>query len=166
MKLKKVGKIGVDAGTVMVVDPCYMQDRAVPLIDIPSIFDDLGDAQHTQVGNALAVAVRSGYGDGVYNVYAIMASSKETDGWGERVMGLLVDFGGARKWIDATSRLSCELCGRHQDDRGNWQMVFSIPVCGDCECARTVEELAEDLGLEELGYTIKEVYEELGLQSE
>ena len=98
MKLKKVGKIGVDAGTVMVVDPCYMRDGAVPLIDIQSIFSDLEDAQTTQVGQGLAVAVRSGYGDGVYSVYALMASPEETDGWGERVMGLVVDFGGAREW--------------------------------------------------------------------
>ena len=99
MKLKKIGKIGVDAGTVMVVDPCYMRDGAVPLSDINSIFADLGDAQTTQVGKELAVAVRSGYGDGVYPVYALMASPEETDGWGERVMGLVVDFGGAREWI-------------------------------------------------------------------
>ena len=99
MKLKKGGKRGVDAGTVMVVDPCYMRDGAVPPIDIESIFTDLGDAQTTQVGKGLAVSVRSGYGDGVYNVYALMASPEETDGWGERVMGLVVDFGGARKWI-------------------------------------------------------------------
>jgi hypothetical protein len=100
MKLKKVGNIGVDAGTVMVVDPCYMRDGAAPpLIDIKSIFADLEDAHTTQVGKGLAVAVRSGYGDGVYPVYALMASSEETDGWGERVMGLVVDFGGAREWI-------------------------------------------------------------------
>ena len=103
MKLKKVGKIGVDSGTVMVVDPCYMPDGAVPpLIDIESIFADLEDAQTTQVGNGLAVAVRSGYGDGVYPVYALMASPEETGGWGERVMGLVVDFGGAREWIGKT----------------------------------------------------------------
>jgi len=102
VKLKKIGKIGVDAGTVMVVDPCYMRDGAVPLIDIQSIFSDLEDAQTTQVGQGLAVAVRSGYGDGFYNVYALMASPEETDGWGERVMGLVVDFGGAREWIGKT----------------------------------------------------------------
>ena len=102
MRLEKVGKIGVDAGTVMVVDPCYMRDGAVPLIDIKSIFSDLEDAQTTQVGQGLAVAVRSGYGDGVYSAYALMASAEETDGWGERVMGLVVDSGGAREWIGKT----------------------------------------------------------------
>jgi len=102
VRLEKVGKIGVDAGTVMVVDPCYMRDGAVPLIDIQSIFSDLEGAQTTQVGKGLAVAVRSGYGDGVYSVYALMASPEETDGWGERVMGLVVDFGGAREWIGKT----------------------------------------------------------------
>ena len=102
MRLEKVGKIGVDAGTVMVVDPCYMRDGAVPLIDIQSIFADLENAQTTQIGQGLAVAVRSGYGDGVYSVYALIASPEETDGWGERVMGLVVDFGGAREWIGKT----------------------------------------------------------------
>ena len=102
MRLEKVGKIGVDAGTVMVVDPCYMRDGAVPLIDIQSIFADLENAQTTQIDQGLAVAVRSGYGDGVYSVYALIASPEETDGWGERVMGLVVDFGGAREWIGKT----------------------------------------------------------------
>tara|TARA_R100001086_G_scaffold191642_1_gene109008 strand:- start:33 stop:359 length:327 start_codon:yes stop_codon:yes gene_type:complete len=107
MKLKKIGKIGVDAGTVMVVDPCYMRDGAAPpLIDIKSIFADLENAKTTQVGKGLAVAVRSGYGDGVYPVYALIASPEETDGieyhWGERVMGLVVDFGGTREWIGKT----------------------------------------------------------------
>tara|TARA_R110000824_G_scaffold401717_1_gene614100 strand:+ start:1695 stop:2015 length:321 start_codon:yes stop_codon:yes gene_type:complete len=106
VKLKKVGKIGVDAGTVMVVDPSYVCDGATPpLIDIESIFADLGvgGTKTTQVGNGLAVAVRSGYGDGVYSVYALMASAEETDGVADRVMGLVVDFGGAREWIGKTS---------------------------------------------------------------
>ena len=85
------GHIGVDAGCIVVVDPCYVlpsgdkpgldyehavgldlpvfpTDRVMPLPDVP--------------GGGLLVS--TGWGDGVYPVYA-----RYEDG---RVMGLRIDF--------------------------------------------------------------------------
>ena len=89
MKMEKIGTVWVDSGTVMVCDPCYTQsDGRSSLINVDDdIFANLGDTSAIQVGGAdsgLAVAVRSGYGDGHYPVYALFKD--------HRVMGIFVDF--------------------------------------------------------------------------
>jgi hypothetical protein len=90
MKAKKIGKVWVDSGTVMVCDPCYLESNGrSSMVNVDDdIFAKLADTSTIQVGgerSGLAVAVRSGHGDGHYPVYAMMEKSL--------VLGLFVDFG-------------------------------------------------------------------------
>lgn len=70
---ERVGEIGVDAGIVMVGDPCYVNATDHPIKNWPKFCDSLvGDTtqlnyRHGSAG--LGVVVSSGYGDGVYPVY-------------------------------------------------------------------------------------------------
>lgn len=88
----KVGSVGVDAGMVMVGDPCYLSDYGKKSADGFEWVESEVDAQKStkkfdysysgacaatlsedsagELGRASAVAVSSGYGDGVYPVYA------------------------------------------------------------------------------------------------
>jgi hypothetical protein len=87
-----VGEVGVDAGMVMVGDPCYLNTYGKESTDgfewVESEVDaqkstkkfdysysgacaaTLGEDSAGELGRAAAVAVSSGYGDGVYPVYA------------------------------------------------------------------------------------------------
>ena len=87
-----VGRVGVDAGMVMVGDPCYLDkygkessdgfewvESEVDAQKIKQKYDysysgacaaTLGENSAGELGLASAVAVSSGYGDGVYPVYA------------------------------------------------------------------------------------------------
>ena len=88
MKTKQIGKVWVDSGTIMVCDPCYLEsDGRSSMVNVDDdIFAKLIDTPTIQVGKGnLAVAVRSGYGDGTYPVYAMMDKNI--------VLGLFVDFG-------------------------------------------------------------------------
>lgn len=88
----EVGKVGVDAGMVMVGDPCYLDGYGKDSTDgfnyvqaeierqqKAKKFDysysgacaaTLSENSAGQLGLASAVAVSSGYGDGVYPVFA------------------------------------------------------------------------------------------------
>lgn len=88
----KVGQVGVDAGMVMVGDPCYLSgygkkstdgfewvETEVETQKASGRYDysysgacaaTLSDHSAGQLGIGDAVAVSSGYGDGVYPVYA------------------------------------------------------------------------------------------------
>ena len=90
MKTEQIGKVWVDSGTIVVCDPCYLESKGrSSLINVDdAIFAKLVDTPTIQVGgegSGLAVAVRSGHGDGHYPVYAMMDKSL--------VLGLFVDFG-------------------------------------------------------------------------
>ena len=87
-----VGRVGVDAGMVMVGDPCYLDNYGKKSSDgfewvateveaqkTANKFDysysgacaaTLSENSAGELGLASAVAVSSGYGDGVYPVYA------------------------------------------------------------------------------------------------
>lgn len=82
-----VGRVGVDAGMVMVGDPCYLDkftdhefdDEKVEAQRASGKYDysysgacaaTLSENSAGQLGIGDAVAVSSGYGDGVYPVYA------------------------------------------------------------------------------------------------
>ncbi|NBT76492.1 MAG: DUF4241 domain-containing protein [Betaproteobacteria bacterium] len=82
-----VGRVGVDAGMVMVGDPCYLDkftdheydDAKVDAQKAKGKYDysysgacaaTLSENSAGELGRADAVAVSSGYGDGVYPVYA------------------------------------------------------------------------------------------------
>ena len=110
MRVEKVGTVGVDSGTIAIMDPCYhirdrdkdgqIDDNGPPSEELSQeVYKLLEDSLTTNITGefadieyGIAVACRSGYGDGIYPVYGIMASNEETNGMGERCMGLLVDF--------------------------------------------------------------------------
>ena len=79
-KWEKVGKVGVDSGTIYIGDPCYVLHRD-KVAKLPKdlgknwmeFCDRLGNDQTTQfkydLGHTgLGVALQSGYGDGCYDV--------------------------------------------------------------------------------------------------
>lgn len=80
----QVGTIGVDAGVCWIGDPCYVLHSQKPPKDIGQDWDDfcvrlLGSRLARQFcfdgGRAgLGVCVRTGYGDGIYPVYADITS--------------------------------------------------------------------------------------------
>ena len=110
MRVEKVGTVGVDSGTIAIMDPCYhirdrdkdgnIDDNGPPSEELSQeVYKLLEDSLTTNITGkfadieyGVAVACRSGYGDGIYPVYGIMASNEETNGRGERCMGLLIDF--------------------------------------------------------------------------
>lgn len=98
MKWEKVGVVGVDAGLIMVGDPCYHADGKRPKAlgkDWQDFCHKLRDSKFDQnnslqldydMGHAgLGVVVSSGYGDGVYDVMV----KKNSEG---RVVALKVEF--------------------------------------------------------------------------
>lgn len=77
---KKIGVIGVDAGLCWVGDPCYVLHKDQPYPEIGTSWDEFCDIIHDeeptidrgykQFGKCLGVCARTGYGDGLYPVYA------------------------------------------------------------------------------------------------
>ncbi len=78
-----IGEIGVDAGLCWIGDPCYILHRAEPPKAIGKGWDEFCDILHEDdqyptckqldydLGHpGLGVVVSTGYGDGVYPVYA------------------------------------------------------------------------------------------------
>ena len=99
--LKLIGKFGVDSGQAMVGDPCYLDSWQV-WDSKKQNFDEhqknkgeygyLGACNATiensygELGNGSSVVFSTGYGDGVYPVYAEIE-----DG---RVVKVVIDFNG------------------------------------------------------------------------
>ncbi len=80
---KRIGEIGVDAGLCWIGDPCYILHKAEPPKAIGKDWDGFCDLlhedghyptckqMHYDLGHpGLGVVVSTGYGDGVYPVYA------------------------------------------------------------------------------------------------
>lgn len=109
-----IGHVGVDSGQVMIGDPCYLSDWEAN--DFTGKVDpadngefsyagacnaSLSEASAGVLGNGLAIAASTAYGDGQYPVYA------EVDGSG-RIMALRIDFDPADEDEDDEE---CSLCG-------------------------------------------------------
>ena len=78
---KVIGQLGVDSGTLMIGDPCYAIHRETPYKEFGKNWLDfcdtvLGDHADSvyPVGDGLAVAVSTVYGDGVYNLVGTYTS--------------------------------------------------------------------------------------------
>lgn len=100
--LQLIGEFSVDSGQAMVGDPCYL-DEWKPWNSEENNFEDhvnkkgeygyLGACEATlgkgfgQLGGANAVAFSTGYGDGLYPVYAQINDD-------ERVALIVIDFTG------------------------------------------------------------------------
>ena len=95
MKTKKIGQIGVDAGMVMIGDPCYhlhAEERyRSPKFGTSwnGFCASLGDGLSSQIGKLLAVVVQAGFGDGLYDVYADIEDYGDL---GERIKAVHVIF--------------------------------------------------------------------------
>jgi len=80
---KKIGVVGVDSGTLMITDPCYATNFKDKYKDADGnyCYDAIIDMKDNslqlknEIGAELGLVFSSGYGDGVYEVYA-----KEKDG--------------------------------------------------------------------------------------
>lgn len=99
-----IGNVGVDAGLIMVGDPCYVTGDS-PANQLVHDWDEFCDyirkdenTIHHQVACGLpyalghmgaGVVVSSGYGDGEYPVYAKFS---DEDDWGIRIKELKVVF--------------------------------------------------------------------------
>ena len=86
----KIGEVGVDSGQLMVIDPCYLIGYPMTEKNRQKIFDKIygknGEGEgYGQVVNDLGLAFFSGFGDGIYDVYA------KYDG--KSIVGLFIDMG-------------------------------------------------------------------------
>jgi hypothetical protein len=138
----KVGQVGVDAGMVMVGDPCYLDkftDHEYDEVKVDAqktsgkyeysysgaCAATLSDNSAGQLGRGDAVAVSSGYGDGVYPVYA-------TYNHEGRIVKLEVIFD-ADSDEDADEddynddEIECEDCG------GAFEQIHGEQKCESCQ---------------------------------
>lgn len=94
-KWKQVGVIGVDAGLCWIGDPCYLKSGELPWEDWHKFCDKIYDLENGkdqgvtqfnyELGHpGLGVLTTTGYGDGIYPVYAKFKDS--------RVVQIKIDF--------------------------------------------------------------------------
>ena len=141
-----VGRVGVDAGMVMVGDPCYLDKYGKESSDGFEWVESEVDAQKTkqkydysysgacaatlgensagELGRADAVAVSSGYGDGVYPVYA----HYNHEGRIERLEVVFVnDDEEEDVEEDNDDEIECEDCG------GSFEQIHGEQKCESCQ---------------------------------
>ena len=126
---EKVGTLPVDAGCIMLMDPCYTEGhddhRAGGAYNSKWYTEQIVDRCHEGKGGVHEVSGRetgpgsgmiipSGFGDGYYNVYVRYS---DEGSWGTRVAEVKVVF-----IDDEEEDEECYLCGASIDDG----------YCGDC----------------------------------
>lgn len=84
---KIIGHVGVDSGTLMVADPCYLINDGWSEKDYDEYIINTSNQKSVCVPidsgrSGKAVAFQSGCGDGVYEVKAKFENLKD---WGERI---------------------------------------------------------------------------------
>ena len=148
----KVGEVGVDAGMVMVGDPCYLSDYGKKSADgfewVESEVDaqkstkkfdysysgacaaTLSDDSAGELGRASAVAVSSGYGDGVYPVYA----HYNHEGRISKLEVVFVAEDDEEYENEDEDETECVECGKDFESDGN-------DACEEC---RSTDEMDED----------------------
>jgi hypothetical protein len=89
--MKKIGRVGVDSGTLMIVDPAYI-DSDIPsydeIVGLKGKAWDLSTQLKNKKGIDTGVAFQSGYGDGVYDVFAEIGDTP----FGKRVKSVRIDL--------------------------------------------------------------------------
>ena len=147
-----VGRVGVDAGMVMVGDPCYLDkftdheydDAKVDAQRRKQKYDysysgacaaTLGENLAGELGRADAVAVSSGYGDGVYPVYA----HYNHEGRIERLEVVFVSDEEEEDVEEDEEEFSCYECdGSLTEDEATWATADGVltmngnPYCDAC----------------------------------
>jgi hypothetical protein len=94
---KKIGVIGVDAGLCWIGDPCYILGGKRPKAvgaDWHAFCEKLSEGEVTQFKydkghDGLGVAVHTGFGDGLYDVFAKIV---KLPGWGTRIAEVRIVF--------------------------------------------------------------------------
>jgi len=86
MKTIKIGEVGVDSGTILVTDPCYIKDDYNYEEIVKPV---LGENLYGQTNGDLSFITTSGLGDGVYPIYANII---EDETWGRRVESIMIQF--------------------------------------------------------------------------
>lgn len=103
MDKKLVGYISVDAGLCWIGDPCYIlhQDKLPEALGenwnefCDKLYDEgnngptMKSFEHYKGNEGLGCVVSTGFGDGLYPVYAYVSDEGE---WGKRIMGVYIDF--------------------------------------------------------------------------
>lgn len=95
MSWKKIGKVGVDSGTLMITDPAYQKELPSynKLVGLKGSGKNLKfDKKDSRIirnkkGYTVGISFNSGLGDGEYPVYADIGNVK---GFGRRVKQVLV----------------------------------------------------------------------------
>lgn len=96
----RLGTVCVDSGQLLIVDPCYLestwiQHDGTARGDEHASYNDVCDITMApplyagQTLNNLAVAFRSGIGDGEY---AVVATIGDVPGWGERIKKIEIEL--------------------------------------------------------------------------
>jgi hypothetical protein len=93
-KWKKIGVVGVDSGTLMITDPCYVEGDEWTDKDYDKYVCGM-KGNSTQVPHELghmgkAVLTTTGFGDGLYPVYQIERNYGKL--LGKRVYAMMVVF--------------------------------------------------------------------------
>lgn len=142
----RVGEVGVDAGMVMVGDPCYLDGFTDHEFDDAKIEAQKASGKYEysysgacaatlsedsagQLGRGSAVAVSSGYGDGVYPVYA----TYNDEG---RITKMEVVFV-SEEDEDEEDMTECIECSREFESDGN-------DACEECRSTDDMDEDEED----------------------
>ena len=77
----EIGIVGIDSGTLLLGDPSYwLSKKDYDKELLRSNFDRFRQCEYDSARKGKGVIVSSGYGDGVYPVYAVMQ-----DGWVKEV---------------------------------------------------------------------------------
>lgn len=159
-----VSTVSVDSGQIMIVDPCYVLKTGdyadgKSYESILSYYEDTNyyEPQENETedqrnqginpwGEGMGYITSSGYGDGLYAVYARYTDG--SDGWGVRVAQVLIDFIGEEEEYDDEEEDTEEFCPRCSEFVS--ELVYNhhvgYGVCDDCDFAiiEESEEEAED----------------------
>lgn len=87
-----IGYCGVDSGTIMIADPCYLIDKGWGEKDYEKeVVGMKGMTRQIKnnIGAEKGVLSSTGIGDGCYPVYAEIVNEGE---WGKRVKSLTIKF--------------------------------------------------------------------------
>nr|WP_263327860.1 DUF4241 domain-containing protein [Neobacillus sp. Marseille-Q6967] len=80
-----VGRVAVDSGQLLITDPCYLEKKSNESLYEEVCKKTTSPKRLGQVLNGLAFATSSGYGDGIYDVFA----EKDEEG---RVISIEIRF--------------------------------------------------------------------------